>query len=45
MRCCSALKSLMSIAGVSHQPDRYASPERISGGVDVLARRLARLAE
>ena len=30
--------------GVSHRPDEYASPEWISGGVDVLARTLARLA-
>jgi N-carbamoyl-L-amino-acid hydrolase len=31
--------------GVSHRPDEYASPEWIAGGVDVLARTLARLAE
>jgi N-carbamoyl-L-amino-acid hydrolase len=30
--------------GVSHRPDEYASPEWIAGGVDVLARSLARLA-
>jgi ureidoglycolate amidohydrolase len=30
--------------GVSHRPDEYASPEWIAGGVDVLARALARLA-
>ncbi len=30
--------------GVSHRPDEYASPEWISGGVDVLGRTLARLA-
>jgi ureidoglycolate amidohydrolase len=30
--------------GVSHRPDEYASPEWIAGGVDVLARTLARLA-
>jgi N-carbamoyl-L-amino-acid hydrolase len=30
-------------AGVSHRPDEYASPEWIAGGVDVLARTLARL--
>jgi ureidoglycolate amidohydrolase len=29
--------------GVSHRPDEYASPEWIAGGVDVLARTLARL--
>jgi N-carbamoyl-L-amino-acid hydrolase len=31
--------------GVSHRPDEYASPEWIAGGVDVLARTLAELAE
>jgi ureidoglycolate amidohydrolase len=31
--------------GVSHRPDEYASPKWIAGGVDVLARTLARLAE
>jgi ureidoglycolate amidohydrolase len=31
--------------GVSHRPDEYASPEWIAGGVEVLARTLARLAE
>jgi N-carbamoyl-L-amino-acid hydrolase len=31
--------------GVSHRPDEYASPEWIAGGVEVLARALARLAE
>jgi ureidoglycolate amidohydrolase len=31
--------------GVSHRPDEYASPEWIAGGVDVLARTLARLAQ
>jgi N-carbamoyl-L-amino-acid hydrolase len=31
--------------GVSHRPDEYASPEWIAGGVDVLARTLARLAK
>jgi ureidoglycolate amidohydrolase len=30
--------------GWSHRPDEYASPEWIAGGVDVLARTLARLA-
>jgi len=30
--------------GISHRPDEYASPEWIAGGVDVLARTLARLA-
>jgi N-carbamoyl-L-amino-acid hydrolase len=30
--------------GVSHRPDEYTSPEWIAGGVDVLARTLARLA-
>jgi N-carbamoyl-L-amino-acid hydrolase len=30
--------------GVSHRPDEYSSPEWIAGGVDVLARTLARLA-
>lgn len=30
--------------GVSHRPDEYASPEWIAGGVEVLARTLARLA-
>jgi N-carbamoyl-L-amino-acid hydrolase len=30
--------------GVSHRPDEYASPEWIAGGVNVLARTLARLA-
>ena len=30
--------------GVSHRPDEYASPAWIAGGVDVLARTLARLA-
>ena len=30
--------------GVSHRPDEYASPEWIAGGVDVLARTLAKLA-
>ncbi len=30
--------------GVSHRPDEYASPEWIAGGVDVLARTLARMA-
>ncbi len=30
--------------GVSHRPDEYASPEWIGGGVDVLARTLAKLA-
>jgi ureidoglycolate amidohydrolase len=30
--------------GVSHRPDEYASPQWIAGGVDVLARTLARLA-
>ncbi|HXR39488.1 MAG TPA: M20 family metallo-hydrolase [Terracidiphilus sp.] len=29
--------------GVSHRPDEYASPEWIAGGVDVLARTLAKL--
>jgi N-carbamoyl-L-amino-acid hydrolase len=29
--------------GVSHRPDEYASPEAIAGGVEVLARTLARL--
>ena len=29
--------------GVSHRPDEYASPEWIAGGVEVLARTLARL--
>jgi ureidoglycolate amidohydrolase len=31
--------------GVSHRPDEYASPEWIAGGVEVLARTLATLAE
>jgi N-carbamoyl-L-amino-acid hydrolase len=31
--------------GVSHRPDEYASPEWIAGGVAVLARTLAQLAE
>lgn len=31
--------------GWSHRPDEYASPEWIAGGVDVLARTLARLSE
>jgi ureidoglycolate amidohydrolase len=31
--------------GVSHRPEEYASPEAIRGGVEVLARTLARLAE
>jgi ureidoglycolate amidohydrolase len=31
--------------GISHRPEEYASPEAIRGGVDVLARTLARLAE
>ena len=31
--------------GVSHRPDEYASPEWIGGGVEVLARTLAHLAE
>ena len=31
--------------GVSHRPDEYASPDWIAGGVEVLARTLARLAE
>ncbi len=31
--------------GVSHRPDEYASPKWIAGGVEVLARTLARLAE
>jgi N-carbamoyl-L-amino-acid hydrolase len=31
--------------GVSHRPDEYASPEWIGGGVHVLARTLAKLAE
>jgi N-carbamoyl-L-amino-acid hydrolase len=31
--------------GVSHRPDEYASPEWIGGGVHVLSRTLARLAE
>lgn len=31
--------------GVSHRPDEYASPQWIAGGVEVLARTLARLAE
>jgi ureidoglycolate amidohydrolase len=31
--------------GVSHRPDEYASPKWIAGGVAVLARTLARLAE
>jgi N-carbamoyl-L-amino-acid hydrolase len=31
--------------GWSHRPDEYASPEWIAGGVDVLARTLARLAD
>jgi len=31
--------------GYSHRPDEYASPEWIAGGVEVLARTLARLAE
>jgi hydantoinase/carbamoylase family amidase len=31
--------------GVSHRPDEYASPEWIAGGVEVLARTLARLSE
>ena len=30
--------------GWSHRPDEYASPEWIEGGVDVLARTLAKLA-
>jgi acetylornithine deacetylase/succinyl-diaminopimelate desuccinylase-like protein len=30
--------------GFSHRPDEYASPEWIAGGVEVLARALARLA-
>ncbi len=30
--------------GVSHRPDEYASPDWIAGGVEVLARTLARLA-
>jgi len=30
--------------GVSHRPDEYASPEWIAGGVEVLARTLAKLA-
>jgi ureidoglycolate amidohydrolase len=30
--------------GVSHRPDEYASPDWIAGGVDVLARTLARMA-
>jgi ureidoglycolate amidohydrolase len=30
--------------GVSHRPDEYASPQWIAGGVEVLARTLARLA-
>jgi len=29
--------------GVSHRPDEYASPEAIGGGIEVLARTLARL--
>jgi N-carbamoyl-L-amino-acid hydrolase len=31
--------------GVSHRPDEYAAPEWIAGGVEVLARTLAKLAE
>lgn len=31
--------------GVSHRPEEYASPEAIAGGVEVLARTLAKLAE
>jgi N-carbamoyl-L-amino-acid hydrolase len=31
--------------GVSHRPDEYASPQWIAGGVDVLARTLARVAD
>lgn len=31
--------------GVSHRPDEYASPEAIRGGVEVLARTLARLSQ
>jgi ureidoglycolate amidohydrolase len=31
--------------GVSHRPDEYASPEWIAGGVEVLARTMAKLAE
>jgi len=31
--------------GVSHRPEEYASPEAIRGGVEVLARTLAKLAE
>jgi ureidoglycolate amidohydrolase len=31
--------------GVSHRPDEYASPAWIAGGVEVLARTLAMLAE
>ncbi len=31
--------------GVSHRPEEYSSPEAIRGGIEVLARTLARLAE
>jgi N-carbamoyl-L-amino-acid hydrolase len=31
--------------GISHRPEEYASPEAIRGGVEVLARTLAKLAE
>ena len=30
--------------GISHRPEEYASPEAIRGGVEVLARTLAKLA-
>ncbi len=46
--CCFAPVAMLFIpcrGGVSHRPDEYASPEWIGGGVHVLARTLAKLAE
>jgi ureidoglycolate amidohydrolase len=40
-----AMIFIPSHGGVSHRPDEYSSPEWIAGGVEVLARALALLAE
>ncbi len=43
--CPTAMIFIPCRDGVSHRPDEYASPDHIAGGVEVLARTLAQLAE
>ncbi len=42
--CLTAMIFIPCRNGYSHRPDEYASPEHIAGGIEVLARTLARLA-